>query len=199
MVFNSLTWPALTGTFLRVRDPAWVEGQQEDSSGPGCILHWPESRDWLLYWEAELWNRRRTGGWGLSWDGAWTSVFRDMGQGCCAGDHSEGMWFLSCPMGHSSVPWWPQCWLVLLILQVSSQSRGVPAFHIRPQHNKETVDIGNWRQHPQNAYELCSKSCARCTSLIKKERFTVHMYRSVQWWESKYWNWPSHSASGDAE
>ena len=75
---------------------------------------------------------------------------------------------------------------------------GVPDFHIRPQRSKESVDIGNWRQCPKNAYKLHPQSCARCTRL-KKERVPVQMCPFVQWWESKYWNWPSHSASGDAE
>ena len=56
---------------------------------------------------------------------------------------------------------------------------GVPDFHIRPQRSKESVDIGNWRQCPKNAYKLHPQSCARCTRL-KKERVPVQMCPFVQ-------------------
>ena len=50
---------------------------------------------------------------------------------------------------------------------------GVPIFHIRPQWNKESVDVGNWRQPPKNARNYVPKVVLGVHAYRKREfRYT---------------------------
>lgn len=74
-----------------------MEGQQADGRGPACVFHWPESRDWLLYVEAELGDRRGSSGRAVSWIPASTRMFQGPGPGCGGEVRMRGCGFVPAP------------------------------------------------------------------------------------------------------